>query len=92
MIHARSQKCISCGTKVEKSLSTRIHYCHHHGLVLDIDHNAAIYILNLALGTTVNACGLVNNGSKNEAGNHPIYWVVVHLIAPPKNHFHHLWF
>lgn len=46
-----SQKCSSCGTVVKKSLSTRTHVC-ACGCRLDRDHNAAINILNRALGTT----------------------------------------
>lgn len=45
-----SQNCSSCGTTVKKSLSTRTHVC-KCGFVLDRDWNAAINILNLALGT-----------------------------------------
>lgn len=46
-----SQNCSSCGTLVKKSLSMRTHVC-ICGCVLDRDWNAAINILNLALGTT----------------------------------------
>jgi putative transposase len=46
-----SQQCSNCGTHVKKSLSTRTHVC-KCGFVLDRDWNAAINILNLALGTT----------------------------------------
>lgn len=45
-----SQDCSFCGTKVLKSLSTRVHKCPHCGLKLDRDHNAAINILNKAVG------------------------------------------
>ncbi|MBP1908542.1 putative transposase [Methanolobus bombayensis] len=53
-----SQLCSNCGQKVEKSLAVRTHNCPHCGLVLDRDHNAAINILNRAVGTTVQACGI----------------------------------
>jgi putative transposase len=53
-----SQLCSNCGQKVEKSLAVRTHNCPHCGLVLDRDHNAAINILNSAVGTTVKACGI----------------------------------
>jgi len=43
-----SQNCSQCGEVVKKSLSTRTHKCHHCGLVLDRDWNAAINILELA--------------------------------------------
>lgn len=46
-----SQDCSSCGMTVKKSLSNRTHVC-ECGCVLDRDHNAAINVLNLALGTT----------------------------------------
>jgi putative transposase len=45
-----SQNCSSCGTLVKKSLSMRTHFC-KCGCILDRDWNAAINILNLALGT-----------------------------------------
>ncbi len=45
-----SQNCSNCGTTVKKSLSTRTHVC-RCGCELDRDHNAAINILSLALGT-----------------------------------------
>lgn len=46
-----SQNCSSCGTVVKKSLSTRTHVC-QCGCSLGRDENAAINILNRALGTT----------------------------------------
>ncbi|OLT57859.1 RNA-guided endonuclease InsQ/TnpB family protein [Moorena bouillonii] len=45
-----SQNCSNCGEVVKKSLSTRTHAC-LCGCVLDRDHNAAINILKIALGT-----------------------------------------
>ena len=45
-----SQNCSSCGEVVTKSLSTRTHAC-SCGCELDRDHNAAINILEKALGT-----------------------------------------
>ena len=45
-----SQNCSSCGELVTKSLSTRTHIC-SCGCELDRDHNAAINILERALGT-----------------------------------------
>ncbi|NET90364.1 MAG: transposase, partial [Kamptonema sp. SIO1D9] len=44
-----SQNCSNCGEKVQKSLSTRTHVCHHCGFVCDRDWNAAINILQKAL-------------------------------------------
>lgn len=48
-----SQICSNCGQNVKKSLATRTHNCPHCGLIIDRDHNAAINILNRAVGTTV---------------------------------------
>ena len=45
-----SQNCSNCGAVVKKSLSTRTHVC-ACGCRLDRDENAAINILNRALGT-----------------------------------------
>ncbi|MEC4892374.1 MAG: transposase [Oscillatoria sp. PMC 1051.18] len=47
--HNTSQNCSNCGEKVQKSLSTRTHVCHHCGFVCDRDWNAAINILQKAL-------------------------------------------
>lgn len=44
-----SQHCSSCGEKVQKSLSQRMHDCPSCGLSLQRDHNAAINILNQAV-------------------------------------------
>ena len=44
-----SKMCSRCGSIVPKDLSVRVHDCHHCGLVLDRDHNAAINILALGL-------------------------------------------
>ena len=46
-----SQNCSNCHAVVKKSLSTRTHVC-QCGCELDRDHNAALNILNRALGTT----------------------------------------
>lgn len=46
-----SQNCSACGITVKKSLSTRTHVC-QCGCRLGRDKNAAINILNRALGTT----------------------------------------
>ncbi len=43
--HFTSQDCSVCGTRVQKSLSTRTHQCPNCKTVLDRDHNAAINIL-----------------------------------------------
>lgn len=47
--HYTSQDCSGCGTRVQKTLSTRTHQCPSCGLVLDRDHNAAINILSRGL-------------------------------------------
>ncbi|MBO8129198.1 MAG: IS200/IS605 family element transposase accessory protein TnpB [Peptococcaceae bacterium] len=44
-----TQECSSCGNKVPKGLSVRVHKCPHCGLVLDRDVNAARNILRKAL-------------------------------------------
>ena len=46
-----SQQCSSCGTIVEKSLSTRTHSC-PCGCRLDRDENAALNILSAGIRTT----------------------------------------
>jgi putative transposase len=49
-----SQICSSCGEKgPHKDLSVRTHTCIHCGVVLDRDHNAAINILKLGLGQSL---------------------------------------
>ncbi|NEO69443.1 transposase [Moorena sp. SIO3H5] len=48
-----SQNCSNCGKKVSKKLKDRIHSCPHCGYVADRDVNAAINILNLAVGHPV---------------------------------------
>lgn len=52
--------CSACGEKVPKTLAQRIHFCPFCGLVLDRDHNAAINIRNLALGTSAVGASLQN--------------------------------
>ncbi|MGI8638390.1 MAG: RNA-guided endonuclease InsQ/TnpB family protein [Pyrinomonadaceae bacterium] len=42
-----SQDCSSCGNRVKKDLSVRVHHCLQCGLVLDRDVNAAINIFRL---------------------------------------------
>lgn len=57
--HNTSQNCSSCGTKVPKTLSVRLHECPKCSLEMDRDENAAINILMKALnavGLTVSAC------------------------------------
>ena len=55
-----SQNCSSCGEVVKKSLSTRTHVC-SCGCELDRDHNAAINILERALGTVGHTGTRINN-------------------------------
>ena len=45
-----SQECSGCGVTVKKDLSVRQHKCPDCGLVLHRDHNAALNILQRALG------------------------------------------
>ena len=44
-----SQDCSSCGNRVKKDLSVRVHHCLQCGLILDRDLNAAINILSAGL-------------------------------------------
>jgi len=46
--HDTSQDCSDCGRRVTKKLGDRLHECHHCGLTLDRDLNAARNILNRA--------------------------------------------
>lgn len=48
-----SQDCSACGERVKKDLSVRIHHCLVCNLKIDRDYNAAINILNIAVGQTV---------------------------------------
>jgi len=61
-----SQNCSSCGKKVPKKLSERIHNCPHCGESMDRDLNAAINIKNLAVG--VNASSKAQSRTEAKAG------------------------
>ncbi|NEP23366.1 transposase [Moorena sp. SIO3I6] len=50
-----SQNCSNCGKKVPKKLKDRIHSCPHCGYTADRDVNAAINVLNLAVGHSVSS-------------------------------------
>src|SRR5947209_2226776 len=63
-----SQNCSACGTLVKKSLSMRTHICQSCGVVLDIDHNAALNILAKALERTVGHTGTDERDSSNASG------------------------
>ncbi len=63
--HNTTQDCSSCGTKVPKALSVRLHECPKCSLEMDRDENAAINILMKALqvvGLTISACGALVDG------------------------------
>ncbi len=47
--HFTTQDCSVCGTRVQKTLSTRTHQCPNCQTVFDRDHNAAINILKKGL-------------------------------------------
>jgi putative transposase len=47
--HFTSQDCSVCGTRVQKTLSTRTHQCSNCQTVIDRDYNAAINILKKGL-------------------------------------------
>jgi len=58
--YGTSVDCSSCGAKVPKTLSIRLHQCYQCGLEMDRDENAALNILMRALkavGLIVSACG-----------------------------------
>ncbi len=50
--HYTSQECSQCGTRVQKSLSTRTHKCTHCGHIEHRDVNAAKVILNRGIQST----------------------------------------
>ncbi len=53
-----TKTCSRCGTvKDTLTLAERTFHCAGCGLILDRDHNAAINLKNLAVGSTVTACG-----------------------------------
>ena len=66
--HFTSQNCSACGTRVQKSLSVRTHICTSCGVVLDRDHNAALNILDKALGT-VGHTGTSKQDLQNASGD-----------------------
>jgi putative transposase len=45
-----SQDCSTCGFRVRKTLKERVHSCPNCGLVMDRDHNAALNIIQIAVG------------------------------------------
>jgi putative transposase len=58
-----SQDCSTCGYRVRKKLSERVHSCPNCGLVLDRDHNAALNIISLGLhrvSQSVEAAGFIH--------------------------------
>jgi putative transposase len=62
--HFTSQECSACGALVKKSLSVRTHICPSCGVVLERDHNAALYILAKA-----RACTLGHRETSSSEGN-----------------------
>ncbi len=55
-----SIECFNCGSRVEKSLSDRVHNCSSCGVSIDRDWNSGINILNRglsAVGLPLNGCG-----------------------------------
>ncbi|GBE74162.1 hypothetical protein myaer87_13890 [Microcystis aeruginosa NIES-87] len=65
--HFTSQDCSVCGTRVQKSLSTRTHQCPNCQTVIDRDHNAAINILKKGLKYLGNHL----NGTVGQTGTDP---------------------
>jgi putative transposase len=75
VVRSSSQNCANCGRKVQKSLATRTHVCHHCGLVEYRDINASINILTFVGHTGTYATGDlpswaigVNLSSNGESG------------------------
>ena len=66
--HGTSQNCSSCGTKVPKTLSVRLHECPKCGLSMDRDENAAVNILNRAL----NEVGLISSARGGFGNTQPL--------------------
>jgi len=56
-----SQDCSGCGNRVKKDLSVRVHRCLVCNLQIDRDYNAAINILNKAIGQMVESVKLGNS-------------------------------
>lgn len=66
--HGTSQNCSSCGVKVPKTLSIRLHECHKCGLAMDRDENAAQNILDRAL----NEVGLILSAHRGLGDTQPV--------------------
>lgn len=66
--HGTSQNCSSCGAKVPKTLSIRLHKCHKCGLEMDRDENAARNILERAL----NKVGLILSAHRGLGDTQPV--------------------
>jgi putative transposase len=66
--HGTSQNCSSCGAKVPKTLSIRLHECHKCGLAMDRDENAALNILDRAL----NEVGLILSARRGLGDTQPV--------------------
>ena len=86
-----SQACSRCGTVVKKSLSTRTHVC-QCGCRLDRDHNAAINILSLGLGTVghtgtlaLDTSAMLSAGVSNALGDSPSTLVGENLLGQGKS-------
>jgi putative transposase len=57
-----SKMCSRCGNvKSDLTLSDRVYCCNNCGFKLDRDLNAAINLKNIAVGSTVSACGLISS-------------------------------
>ncbi len=72
--HFTSQDCSVCGTRIQKTLSTRTHQCPNYQTVLDRDHNAAINILKKGLkylGNYLNASTLRRSSGDTSLGIDP---------------------
>jgi putative transposase len=68
-----SQDCSSCGAKVPKKLHIRWHDCPNCGCSLDRDHNAALNILNRAVGHPALKAQLMSDGIPGVAEKPTLY-------------------
>jgi putative transposase len=68
-----TKTCSQCGVKHDMNLGQRIMSCRECGLVMDRDLNAAINLRNLAVSSTVTACGQEGSGIKDGFDTKPAW-------------------
>jgi putative transposase len=81
--HGTSQNCSSCGVKVPKTLSIRLHECHKCGLEMDRDENAARNILDRAL----NEVGLILSARGGRGDTQPVLALADAALASKREAF-----